>query len=634
MLLIVSNSNSSENCWFLAITKRRARFVAFVISASLLLTPSVRMLLHVQLLHTGEAGSSWTSRSNMELSLTATINKWSNTSFLMQKLLTNARFQAEDRIPTLAVLGSAATVVNMSESALWTSESFNYSELRKYFPAGGSISKQLLANDLLDDVGSEQLSGELMGAECRMREDTLGFWNVLDALLYSALPACLLVLLDAIIVLRLRRALRARPTPEFTSMEEAPPMQTRGVPLELSNYNHHQQQQQQLQRQQHPSRRQVLGKRREQRRPQASESLLIACDTSQERLAHAELIAPLGKNHNLRSYRSASLTSAGAGQSTHESQTSIAGAVRLLRRNLTSGSGGASLNDLHLTLVLLVPSVAFLVLTLPISSGHAVQWIIGEQNMFQAVAPEVFMMLFAIAELLAYSQHALNFYLCVLTSGSFRRATWRCVTRSRLYYWLLVGAHRVRSLFFRKCCCFRLRSRHALPVIRFQWFPTNMPHFRGAAARIEANPRTQYPMLTSHLLQANAPPARHFFYNPREQLFSSLNAFSSWVRQPNSGALAAGGEQSGLQSGIRPQAHFQIHNQPQLVCICICRHSSSCTVSSQAYRGGVALSTSSNSWRTNSMLPSGGFNVCSEPGASEFPIHFEAFSSRNRDATV
>ena len=607
-MLIASNSNSSGNCWFRSITERRARFVAFVISASLLLAPSVRMLLHVQLLHAGEAGSSWTSRSNMELSLTATINKPSNISSLMQMLVTNASFQAEERTPTLKASGSAATVVIMSESARWTSKNFNYSELEKYFSAGGSISKQLQANDLFDDVGSEQLSGELMGAQCRMREDTLGFWNLLDALLYSALPACLLVLLDVLIVLRLRRALRARPTPETTSMEEALPMRTRSVPLELSNYH-----QQQLQRQQQqPGRRQgqVRGSRWEQKRAHSSESLLIACNRSQERIAHSELIAHLGNSHSLHNYRSAPPTSSVAGQSTHEMQASQAGGIRL-HRTLTCGSGGATLNDLHLTLILLVPSVAFLVLTLPISAGHAVQWIVGELNMFQAVAPEVFMMLFAIAELLAYSQHALNFYLCVLTSGSFRKATWRWVTRSRLYFWLLVGAHRVRSLFFRGCCCFRPRSRRTLPVIHFQWFPSNpniLPHFRGATARIQANPMTQYPMLTSpYLLRANA----------------------LW-----SGDHAAEGEAVG--SAVRNTAASPLSNSqsPHLVCICICRNSSSCTVSSQAYRGGVTPSTSSHSRRTHSLLPSGKFNVCFEPGASEFPINFEAFSSRNSEATV
>ena len=566
--------------------KRRALFVTLLVSVSLILTSSVSVLLHTELLHSnGNNGSAKTHLKN-ELSLPnirtiAEIIERSSSSDAILTLSMNATYRVDGQ--RLRISGSAAAINLKKTHTGWTSEYSNLTSTRTAFSAvGESISKQLLFNEPLDE-DSEHLSGDTLIAECAMGNERLGLWNVLDAVIYSALPACLLVFLDTLIVIRLHRAASAQ--------------------------HQHQQQCRLLM---------SRGASRNQIRQMAPESLLIESESFRNKLTPVELILPYGKKGNLFNFQSAVVRSV-ARQSIDIKPTSSAGAAPHPRaRALQSTSGRTTHNDLRLTLVLLVPSVTFLALTLPIAAGHAIQMIIGESRLFKLVEPKVLMLLFAIAELFACTQHALNFYLCAIMSSSFRRATWRWMNWSTPFYWLLNGAHRVRALFHNLCCCFKHRSRNSLPEIRFRWVPAHLqvhirPHIRNSAACIENDPLPTRPSLNpSHLpIPSYADNEFRYLSNPVEQIFSphTLSFNSSFTRPTNGGVVAAGAAGSTFQ--VRHSATSPIFDpQADLLCVCIYRHSMTRSALHNAHNDNSwALNSSSQSWYKMTPFPIGGFNA-------------------------
>ena len=616
-------NKSYRNCWLRAITNQRARVILLLICATFIFTPSVRWLLHAEVRQAGETNGLATGNSTSELFISRIRNRQVNLSTSMPKFKSNASIQVDERFAKVRNSRSTEIVLKMSETpAVWNIEGSNINATKNGSSKSESTRNHLLENDLVNGVEEGQLPRE----ECVMMEvETQGFWNLLDALIYSALPAFFLVLLDAIIVRRLRRA-------RDTNLEETECMRPQGRTAGVSFDTCHRQKLQQL-----PggSRTLMREENRDLRGARDSDHLLVLPESYRRRLNCSEFnIASAGSTQQLNTYQGASVLFPGARKSAQTTPGSPIGASRN-----PSALGRAPGRDLHLTLVLLVPSLAFLVLTFPIAAGHALQMSIGERRMFEVVQPNALMIMFAIAELLAYAQHALNFYLCVLTSGSFRRATWRRATRSRLYRWLVVGFRRIRSGggFFGRTCCVRRRARNAPPLIRFQWFPANPqipPNFRGGADNIQFDRILQCSTLTS-ARRPNVPRGEHFHYNAREQLLSSFATPFSCVRPPNSGPAAAAEEAGAVGLLVRhPAPSPNTNQQPsQFLFICICNHSSSSSASSHVCRnGGVALSSSSRTLYEHKLLPSGGSNACS--ALSESSPRSELWKNRNHDATV
>lgn len=501
----------------------------------------------------------------------------------------------------------------------------------------GRESLQLLQNkniQLFDEEWEsvEQFRDHFTDAECVVGEETLGFWNVLDAFIYSALPATLLVLLDIFIVCRLHRALKARRMPESACKDP----RRKSVVTHLETLNHQQQQLQQIQ-QQHCE--QMLMTSSRGRIPnrnchcfRGSEPILVAGERFKERLPNKEFVAPLDARRSIQNIRDSSGVPS---VSRHSTSTIPADSIGTMSRprSHTTTSGRATVSDLHLTLLLLVPSIAFLVLTLPISAGHAVQMVIGEENLFKLVVPEVLMILFAIAELLAYSQHALNFYLCILTSGSFRRAIRRSVTRSTAYMLLLDCAHRVHVMYIRRLCCFRKRARRTLPLIRFHWLPVSThaePNLRGAAACVQIDRR---PASTSRThSQCNAHRESRSLLNPSEQFFSSLSESTSYERPPKFVAKAATRTIGLFPTPNTATSPFYGPQSAQFECKCYC-HNSLKRSSRRFYNGdGGASSLLGHLMCKHSSIASWEFNVCSTPDGALFPLN--SYTMRNREDTV
>ena len=77
------------------------------------------------------------------------------------------------------------------------------------------------------------------------------------------------------------------------------------------------------------------------------------------------------------------------------------------------------------TLMLLVITLAFLVMRTPISVGHFVQMLLSEERLFAIVKPLNCMATFAVAEILAFGQHAIQFYVYFACSARFRQALCR-----------------------------------------------------------------------------------------------------------------------------------------------------------------------------------------------------------------
>lgn len=147
-------------------------------------------------------------------------------------------------------------------------------------------------------------------AECVVGEETLGFWNVLDAFIYSALPATLLVLLDIFIVCRLHRALKARRMPESLCKD---PQRRKSVATHLETLNHQQQQLQQIQQKQQQHCEHMLMTSSRGRIPnrnchcfRGSEPILVAGERFKERLPNKEFIAPLDGRRSIQNIRDSS----------------------------------------------------------------------------------------------------------------------------------------------------------------------------------------------------------------------------------------------------------------------------------------------------------------------------------------
>ena len=94
------------------------------------------------------------------------------------------------------------------------------------------------------------------------------------------------------------------------------------------------------------------------------------------------------------------------------------------------------------TLMLLVTTFAFLVMRTPIAVGHSLQMLLTEEKLFALIEPVTCMAAFAVAEMLAFGQHAIQFYVYLACSARFRQALLRqfnsainrlCRFFSRLY---------------------------------------------------------------------------------------------------------------------------------------------------------------------------------------------------------
>ena len=77
----------------------------------------------------------------------------------------------------------------------------------------------------------------------------------------------------------------------------------------------------------------------------------------------------------------------------------------------------------RVSLKLFVTALTFLMLTAPISVGHLVHTLLPEETVHNMLNQSAFVMtMFAIADLLAYAQHASQFYVCFACSLCFRQA--------------------------------------------------------------------------------------------------------------------------------------------------------------------------------------------------------------------
>lgn len=104
--------------------------------------------------------------------------------------------------------------------------------------------------------------------------------------------------------------------------------------------------------------------------------------------------------------------------------------------------------ELSVTLMLLFTTLAFLLLRTPISFGHIIQMLVSEEKLFTFIEPVTFMAAFALAEILAFGQHASQFYIYFACSARFRQALRR---EFRLIFQHVVGLARR----------FRHRDRHS-----------------------------------------------------------------------------------------------------------------------------------------------------------------------------
>ena len=126
----------------------------------------------------------------------------------------------------------------------------------------------------------------------------------------------------------------------------------------------------------------------------------------------------------------------------------------------------------RVSLMLFVTALTFLVLTGPISVSHVIHTLLFEETV-NLLNQNVFMTMFAIADLLAYAQHASQFYVCFACSFCFRQALRRQLMRF---------ATRIRqSLSFKKMAepmplirlvgRFELRRHSRVPPVHyFQWY--------------------------------------------------------------------------------------------------------------------------------------------------------------------
>ena len=78
-----------------------------------------------------------------------------------------------------------------------------------------------------------------------------------------------------------------------------------------------------------------------------------------------------------------------------------------------------------ITLMLLVTTLAFLILRTPISLGNLTQMLVSEERLYLFIEPVTCMAAFAVAEILAFGQHATQFYVYFVCSARFRHALCR-----------------------------------------------------------------------------------------------------------------------------------------------------------------------------------------------------------------
>ena len=74
------------------------------------------------------------------------------------------------------------------------------------------------------------------------------------------------------------------------------------------------------------------------------------------------------------------------------------------------------------TLMLLVTTFAFLLMCTPIAVCHSLQTLLTEEKLFVLIEPVTCMAAFAVAEMLAFGQHAIQFYVYFACSARFRQA--------------------------------------------------------------------------------------------------------------------------------------------------------------------------------------------------------------------
>ena len=92
------------------------------------------------------------------------------------------------------------------------------------------------------------------------------------------------------------------------------------------------------------------------------------------------------------------------------------------------------------TLMLLVTTFAFVVMRSPIAVGHSLQMLLTEEKLFALIEPVTCMAAFAVAEMLAFGHHAIQFYVYFACSARFRQT---------LHRQLDLFVHRFELLLFR-----------------------------------------------------------------------------------------------------------------------------------------------------------------------------------------
>ena len=85
----------------------------------------------------------------------------------------------------------------------------------------------------------------------------------------------------------------------------------------------------------------------------------------------------------------------------------------------------------RVSLMLCITAFTFLVFTAPIAVNHVVHTLLLEEALHKMWSQRAFMTLFAISDLLAFMQHASQFYVCYSSSFCFRQALRRQFGRVR-----------------------------------------------------------------------------------------------------------------------------------------------------------------------------------------------------------
>ena len=99
----------------------------------------------------------------------------------------------------------------------------------------------------------------------------------------------------------------------------------------------------------------------------------------------------------------------------------------LLSRAQTERTKAAkdSIAERSVTYLLLLTTATFVVMRTPIVVGHLLQMMFTEERLFNLVEPVTCMAAFAVAEVLAFGEHAIQFYVNFACSARFRQALFR-----------------------------------------------------------------------------------------------------------------------------------------------------------------------------------------------------------------